>query len=180
MTIIDFFERCVGRWFSHRTSYQLDQTDHWHRSDKTHIFQEVLPADATDVIHLCELQHIETDLALGGLRHSWEKSLTQPAGSVLWVPLAELSPSINGLMRTNMGRMLRALHGSAPIMFHYEMRTPDTLWLSLNHDLNHGQHLEERIWFAGPNLRLRTTLIASPNQTFHFSSFYSEIRMGDS
>jgi hypothetical protein len=41
-----------------------------------------------------------------------------------------------------------------------------------------GLYVEERMWFAAPNLRLRTSLMRSVDGSFETSSFYSEIRMG--
>jgi len=41
-------------------------------------------------------------------------------------------------------------------------------------------HLEERIWFPGQNLRLRSTLYSTPEGQTSQSHFYSDIRLGTS
>jgi hypothetical protein len=173
MTILEFFEQSVGKWFCQRTSYHLGQTEHWHRSDKTNIFQEVLPADAGDVVALCDRCHISPTLALGGLRSSWEKSYTQPAGSVLLVPLAE--EDHHNENRSAHGTLLRFMAGAPPTIAQYEVTAEKHLIL-ITEDKTH--FVKEQIWFAGSNLRLRTSLISLPGHLFEFSSFYSEIRMG--
>jgi hypothetical protein len=56
----------------------------------------------------------------------------------------------------------------------YEIGTDGSFALTAKTDLFHSQ---ERIWFASPNLRLRTILIEGKHG-FSMSSLCSEIRMG--
>jgi hypothetical protein len=89
MSILNFLEKSVGKWFSQRTSYQLGQTEEWHQSDKTNVFQELVPADAEDVIKLCDRAHVDPQLAIVGLQTRWEKTTLKP-DLLCWCPYDRL------------------------------------------------------------------------------------------
>ena len=61
-----------------------------------------------------------------------------------------------------------------PVVGRYIMGTDDALTLITEHE---SLYLEERLWFASPNLRLRA-IILKRSGGFSMTSFYSEIRMG--
>jgi hypothetical protein len=172
MTIIEFFERSVGKWRCQRSSYHLGQADQWNHCDSTYLTQEILPPKAGDVLHLCELCHRDARDALGGLYTQWQKSQAQSAGSSLLVPLkARASPET----LPTQGRILRSVPGSPPTLFHYQFGSHDCLILTS--DRNH-HYVEERIWFAAMDLRLRTSLISiQGHRAFTMSCFHSETRL---
>ncbi len=172
MGILDFFERSVGKWFSQRTSYQLAQPEQWHQSDKTNLFHELLPAEALEVVQLCDRCHVDAKLALGGLKTRWEKTSFKPAGHVLLVPLEASNQLDNGEIT---GSILRSNPDDLAITGHYGWGSDDTLVIVTE---TGGSRHEERLWFAAENLRLRTILITNSQDDRQFSSFYSEIRMG--
>lgn len=172
MSILNFLEKSVGKWFSQRTSYQLGQTEEWHQSDKTNVFQELVPADAEDVVKLCERAHLDPKLAIVGLQTRWEKTTLKPAGSSLLVPLRSSSEDNKGqiLLRGNVNKPTQ--QGT------YFWGSDETLVIIT--PLPEGT-VEERLWFAAENLRLRTSFMTYTHSThpaLNVSSFYSEIRLG--
>ena len=169
MGILDFFEKSAGKWFSQRTSYKLGEKEQWHQSDKTNVYNELLPADVDEVIQLCERCRVSPSLAIAGLRTRWEKTYAKPAGSSLLVALNDES-------RTQSGQgILRGGNNSPAISGIYYWGSDQTLVIVTEVT---GCTTEERFWFNSDNLRLRTSLIKFEHTEPNISSFYSEIRMG--
>jgi hypothetical protein len=169
MNILNFLEKSVGKWFSQRTSYQLEQTEGWHQSDKTNVFQELLPAEAEAVVKLCEGCHLDPQLAIAGLQTRWEKTPTKPEGSSLLVPLRLAASDQHSSV------ILRSSAHSPAQQGTYFWGSDDTLIILT--PVSEGT-VEERLWFAAENLRLRTSFMTYDNPKLNVSSFYSEIRLG--
>jgi hypothetical protein len=174
MSILNFLEKSVGKWFSQRTSYQLGQTEEWHQSDKTNVFQELVPPDAEDVVKLCDRANLDPALAIVGFQTRWEKTSLKPAGSSLLVPLrtpAEHHSDAHILLRGNANKPMQ--QGT------YFWGSDETLIIVT--PVPEGT-VEERLWFAAENLRLRTSFMtyshSTPAAPLNVSSFYSEIRLG--
>jgi hypothetical protein len=66
----------------------------------------------------------------------------------------------------------QAAHGKIPALGQYLITEDEALVVTLAGD---ELFFEERFWFPGDNLRLRTTLLKSPAGVLQ-TSFYSEIR----
>ncbi|MFZ4665098.1 MAG: phycobiliprotein lyase [Prochlorotrichaceae cyanobacterium] len=169
MGILDFFEKSAGKWFSQRTSYKLGQQEQWHQSDKTNLYNELLPADVDEVIQLCERCRVSPSLAIGGLRTRWEKTHAKPAGSSLLVALNDESTT-----QAKQG-ILRGGNNSPIVSGLYYWGSDQTLVIVTEAS---GCTTEERLWFNSDNLRLRTSLMKFEQAERNVSSFYSEIRMG--
>jgi len=173
MSILNFLEKSVGKWFSQRTSYQLGQTEEWHQSDKTNVFQDLVPPDAEDVLKLCDRAHVDPQLAIVGLQTRWEKTSLKPAGSSLLVPLQ--SPAAEGK-----GQIVLRGNANKPTQQGTYFWGSDETLIILT-PVPQGM-VEERLWFAAENLRLRTSLMTYTSTALqsplNVSSFYSEIRLG--
>lgn len=170
MNVYEFLQGSEGRWFSQRTGYQLGQTEQWHRSDKTQVFSEFLAPQTAALLEICTRYQLPANQALCGLKSWWEKTYFKPAGSTVMVPLANRGSSTQG-------RLLWITTGTPqPQEVTYELGMDQTLTLQWPESLRHAQ---ERIWFASPKLRLRTSLVRGSNQRYETSAFYSEIRLGN-
>ncbi len=169
MNILEFFDQSVGKWFSQRTSYQLAQKNQWHQSDKTDVFIEALGQGVSELERLCLLSKLDPAQALGGLKVEWKQTLLQKAGSSYVVAIAPSPNDAEGLLlRSTLGP------GQSPVLGRYIVNPDDSLTLISEKD---DLYVEERLWFASPNLRLRTSLMRHGADGFENSSFYSEIRM---
>ncbi|WP_338438816.1 phycobiliprotein lyase [Synechococcus elongatus IITB5] len=158
VSLAEFLESCAGKWFSQRTSYRLGASENWHQSDKTTLFVDFLAPDALELQALTASQ----GTAIAGLQSRWEATPLQTASTSLLVLFAEGD---------------RLIH-----------QRGDRLWQGRYHFAGNHRGLtlqteqpegavEERFWFAHPNLRLRTSLIRDRDGLSR-SSFYSEIRLG--
>ncbi len=164
MDINEFLQSCVGNWFSQRSSYHFEQQQG--KSDKSELAIEWLSSDAPEVINLCQTHQINPKTTLGAQKVSWDNSSdwgkAKQVGSSVLVFISDTPQSSQGLIFSN----------SCQTLGKYELRGDESLFLILE---DSQKSIEERIWFASPNLRLRTSIIKHP-QGFNRTAFYSEIR----
>ncbi len=177
MDIVEFFQLNSGKWFSQRTSHHLalNQSE----SGKSDLLIHVLEASDAEVAQLCQVHGIDPALALLGVKTTWtgmmDRETQKTTGTGLLVPIANSDSSATGQLlqsqgiASKFGTKLTAL----PIA-HYSLGTDQVLTVITE---TPDFQSDERIWFAGANLRLRS----SKNKTalgFQTASFCSEIRMG--
>ncbi len=173
MDIVEFLQLNVGKWFIHRTSQHL--TSNQSDGNKSNLLIEWLEPENPEVAELCEQAAIATTSALCGLRITYidpnasnqpKRWGTKPA------PAPTLLVAIPDASDVNQGQLLRSGQ-TANGTIHYQFGRDEALTLITQYE---AVETEERLWFASPNLRLRTTLVKQPDG-FSVVSFASEIRM---
>ncbi len=168
MDIQTFLSQWAGQWFSQRSHYDFaQQVADNHKSELT-VENLVSPGDVLQSLALTP--PFTADQILGALKLTWDTSVDwgkpKQTGTQYYVFLASDAPHHGQLWRSPARPGEPALQGSYTL-------NPDE---SLVFVLNQGDcQIEERHWFASPNLRFRTSLILQ-NQQFSHSAFYSEIR----
>ncbi len=171
MDIMEFFQQSAGKWFSQRTSHHLafKQTE----SGKSELKIEILTLSDPAVLQLCQQHQIDPGLALGGARVSWDGTMEwdeqKHVGSTTLVPVADPDQPDQGKLLREMGYAEKA-----PVAGRYIVGTDEALTLITEYDT---MYSEERLWFASPNLRLRTSILKRFGG-FSMASFCSEIRLG--
>lgn len=169
MDIKDFLDLNQGSWFSQRTTYNLQQEKA--DSCKSELIVEYLSATTTDVISLCQEINLNPELTIGGTKTSWDTSLDtskpKQKGHSLIILMPETDNCGKGRIITKNSQLPNKLMSGR-----YILGDDEALTLLVEDKTN---YFEERIWFAIPNLRLRTTLI-KPSRDFGQTCFYSEIR----
>ncbi|HEY9798667.1 MAG TPA: phycobiliprotein lyase [Leptolyngbyaceae cyanobacterium] len=171
MDIKEFFEQSAGKWFSQRTSHHLafKQAE----SGKSNLTIEMLNADDPEVIKLCEQYNIDPQHALCGARVSWDGTMEwdkeKHQGSTVLVPVPDSEKPNEGQLLREMGYAEKA-----PVAGRYIMGSDQALTLITEYET---MYSEERLWFASPNLRLRTSILKRFGG-FSMASLSSEIRMG--
>lgn len=171
MDIKEFFEQSAGKWFSQRTSHHLafKQAE----SGKSDIIIEMLSADDPEVIKLCEQYNVDSQQALCGGRVTWDGTMEwdkeKHQGSTVLVPVPDLDKPNEGQLLREMGYAEKA-----PVAGRYIMGSDQALTLITEYET---MYSEERLWFASPNLRLRTSILKRFGG-FSMASLSSEIRMG--
>ena len=174
MDITEFLQQSAGKWVSQRTSHQFafKQTG----SSKSNIVVEMLPKDDPAVVKLCQQLTTDPTQALCGTRVTWdgiaERGEEKRSGSTLMVPIANPENPRAGQLLCEGGQ-------KSSILGRYLMGEDDALTLMTEFDsVGSGMvSSEERLWFASPNLRLRTTTLKQSGG-FSMATFSSEIRMG--
>jgi hypothetical protein len=171
MDIQEFFQLSAGKWFSQRTSHHLafKQAE----SGKSDITIEMLSKSDPEVIKLCEQYNVDPSHAWGAARVSWNGTMEwdeeKHTGSTVMVPIPDPD-------KPNEGKLLRDVGYAekASVAGRYIMGSDDAFTLITEYET---MYSEERIWFASPNLRLRTSILKRFGG-FSMASFCSEIRMG--
>ncbi len=173
MDAMEFFQKSSGRWRSQRTTHHLP----FRRAEtgSSMIKVEALDASNDKVVEICKLHEVDPSLCIGGAFVAWN-------GSMEWDREAEehegttvfaLVPDEGSGGRR--GRLLRE-RGYAeivPVIGQYVVDDEDGLVLSTEYE---SMSSVERFWFAGPDLRLRSSTV----QRFgglSTSSFCAETRL---
>lgn len=164
----EFLELCAGKWFSLRTGYRLDNAKV--DNSKSEITIERLSRDRSEVITLCQQHNINPNETLGGTKAFWEnpadglKPKQIGSATIVFVPDSD---------RSQIGKLLSASgNTSCPVVGHYVLGNDEALTLIVEGEKTYS---EERLWFASPNLRLRTSLVKNSHGLSR-TAFYSEIR----
>jgi hypothetical protein len=171
MDIVEFFQQSAGKWFSQRTSHHLafKQSE----SGKSDIVIEMMSKDDPAVVQLCQQYEVDPALALCGARVTWNGTMEwdeeKHTGSTVLVPIADPD-------KPNEGKLLRdqGYAEKASVAGRYVVGEDQALTLITEYET---MYSEERLWFASPNLRLRTSILKRFGG-FSMASFCSEIRMG--
>jgi hypothetical protein len=176
MDAVEFFRQSAGRWRSQRTTQHLA----FRRSEigDSEIVVESLEADHPDIIELCQLHEVDPSLAVGGSRVRW-------AGSMAWDREGEENHEGKTVFaivpdedNPRQGRLLRE-RGYAeimPVVGRFHMDEDGGLVLTTDYET---MSSIERFWFAGPNLRMRTSTVKRFGG-FSTASFCTESRIEES
>ena len=167
MDIKAFLTNCAGEWFTQRTNYDLDGSKV--ESNKANITIEFIPPDNAQITSLCEQNRIEPNLSLGGLKYSWDTSVDwgkpKQQGNSLLVLVRDLE-------NPQTGKLIKTAMNSNNVSGRYVLGEDKALTLIIETE---DIYAEERQWFAGENLRLRTT-VTKDKAGLTTTTFYSEIR----
>jgi hypothetical protein len=170
MDITEFFQQSAGKWVSQRTSHHLlqNQTE----NAKSDLMVELLTQDDPAVVQLCQQQGIAPAQVACSLKMTWkgivDRNPKPQAGSSVLVIVPDAD-------QPNQGKLLRQASGSPkPIVGRYALDEDEILTLSTE---SAELYAEERIWFANPNFRLRTSVLKR-NGSYTSAAFCSEIRLG--
>jgi CpeS-like protein len=164
MTIQTFFELSAGKWFSQRTSHLLADRESAHQ--KSEIVVEMLAADCPEILALAQQHSVAPSWGVkvtGSGLPDWSapKNVSSATSNTILLPVPEsdqLLCSLNGQVMN--GTCAIAEDGSVTLVL-----------------AGDGFSIEERIWFASDNLRMRTNVYKNA-EGLNLASFCSEIRLG--
>lgn len=167
MDIVSFVETLAGKWFSQRTTHYLaSQTS---RAGQSNLMIEVLPATDASLVQMCEAQgqdpthiacglKVDQDSRMDGDTHNTQRTTV----------MVMLQPTAEGI-----GILLQSSPKAPVAQGEYGL---DNEVLTLTTQTPDGT-VQERLWFANPNLRMRTSVF-KVGDTEQMASFCSEIRLG--
>ena len=169
MDIKAFLTSSAGEWFTQRTNYHVDGSKT--ENSKANITVEFIQPDHPQIVSLCQQNKIESNLSVGGLKYSWDTSVDwgkpkqQGNALLLLVPDRE-NPQTGKLIKASVNSNNTNISGR------YVLGEDEALTLIIEAE---DIYVEERQWFAGENLRLRTTVVKDEAGRMQ-TTFYSEIR----
>jgi hypothetical protein len=167
-----FFEQSEGKWFTQRTQYNLAQKKV--ENGQAELTVELLSLEDRAIADLYEQavgqfpDYISTHLSHGaGAKISWDAEGEKGSNLILLV---------TDDTQQQQGKLIQKKMSGDPIptVGHFTIGEDEALTLSTTAETN--SIIKERLWFAHPNLRLRT--VWQENETGHqgWVMFYSEIR----
>ena len=169
MDIKAFLTSSAGEWFTQRTNYHLDGSKT--ENSKANITVEFIQPDHPQIVNLCQQNKIESALSVGGLKYSWDTSVDwgkpkQQGNALLLLVPDRANPQTGKLIKASVNSNNTNISGR------YILGEDEALTLIIEAE---DIYVEERQWFAGENLRLRTTVIKDEVGRMQ-TTFYSEIR----
>ncbi len=170
---MSFFHHSAGKWLSHRTTHHLAVRRAELGSSEIQVAP--LAADHPDIVALCKLHEIDPERAIGGAHVSWQGSMDwdrEDDGPHAGETVFALVPDVDN---PTQGKLLRE-RGYAeivPVVGQYQMDAEGGLVMTTEYET---MSSVERFWFAGPNLRLRTSTVKRFGG-FSTASFCAETRL---
>ncbi len=157
MTMMDFFRKSEGTWFSQRSVHHFDATAG--QSGESNIIIQVLDKDDLRIKQVCEAQNVDPSLAVGGASFLWQDNLDDPEPNPDWaailvdIPDTENSPT---------GRFLRnkGYVEGIPVVCQYHFTDDGVLTISTEYEKNQGM---ERCWFITDDFRVRVSTVKMMN-----------------
>ncbi|CCH66484.1 Phycoerythrin linker protein CpeS homolog [Richelia intracellularis HH01] len=172
MNIEEFFELSAGKWFAHRT--YTDLISKTSEEGKSELIIKSLPIDHPGVIQVCQKYQFDPKQATCSAKLYWDditKLNQKKTGSMIIVLIPSTESPLLGKFLHQIPESNVSLHlpGS------YKIGEDEALTLYVRVG---NTYLEERLWFASPNLRMRVS-VAKNAGGVSYTSFTSEIRMSD-
>ncbi|MDE5077969.1 MAG: phycobiliprotein lyase [Trichodesmium sp. St2_bin6] len=157
MTMMDFFLKSEGTWFSQRTVHHFDSAQD--ESGKSNILVKVLTKDDPKVIKVCEQQKVNPALAKGGASFNWQDNLDHgepnPNYSAILVDIPDSQTGRTGKFLRNRGYI-----ESIPVVSRYHFTNDGVLTIDTEYEKNQGQ---ERCWFLTDDFRVRVNTVRMMN-----------------
>ncbi|GAB4356290.1 MAG: phycobiliprotein lyase [Cyanophyceae cyanobacterium] len=164
-SITEFFETSVGKWFSQRTGHDLQALKS--SVGKAELFVDAIDAAAPETKALCDRFRVDAAEVLGGIKLRWEATIAAS-------PKKEFGSAAIVALRSADGKTgtVLASTGAPNRPGAYAIGEDGALTLTIPTETG---AIEERVWYAMPNLRFRTSTVAVDGQPA-IASFCSEIR----
>jgi len=172
---MEFFQHSAGRWQSQRTTHHLPFRRA--ESGSSSIQVESLSASDPQIVKICQMHEIDPALTIGGAHVTWNGEMEwdregeeQHSGETVFALVPDEGNS-------RQGRLLRE-RGYAeitPVVGRFELDDEDGLVLTTEYET---MSATERFWFAGPNLRLRSSTVTRFGG-LSTASFCAETRLAE-
>ncbi|MDE5070545.1 MAG: phycobiliprotein lyase [Trichodesmium sp. St5_bin8] len=157
MTMMDFFLKSEGTWFSQRTVHHFDSAQD--ESGKSNILVKVLTKDDPKVIKVCEQQKVNPALAKGGASFNWQDNLDHgepnPNYSAILVDIPDSQTGRTGKFLRNRGYI-----ESIPVVSRYHFTNDGVLTIDTEYEKNQGK---ERCLFLTDYFRVRINTVRMMN-----------------
>lgn len=167
MDINTFIEKTAGSWFSQRTTYNINKeaVD----NSKANLNINLLDKDSDQAKVICQENNLETEDNMTIITSEWDNSPDWGKPKQIGHSTIIISYCTDDLKK---GKIWRLLGNKKILNGHFLIAEDDSLTFTITKE---NQYVEEKIWFANDNLRLRNTVIKHKEQVIE-TSFYSEIK----
>lgn len=170
MTMMDFFQKSEGGWFTDRTVHHFDMVAD--ESGKSKLYVQVLAASAPQIQKICDPQGIDPSQAAGGASFIWQahedNQEPNPDQAAILVDVPDDETGRSGKLLRNQGYVERI-----PVVSRYWFGQDGILTIDTDYDKNQGQ---ERCWFITDDFRVRVSTVRMANGVY-LMTYCSEQRL---
>ena len=153
MTMMEFFHKSEGIWFSQRTVHRFDSAGD--ESGESNLIIKVLDKDDRRVLAVCQEQGVDPILASGGASFQWQGNLSEkepnPDYEAILVDIPHPQNPQAGKFLRNKGYV-----EGIPVIGVYHFADDGVLTIETEYERNQGQ---ERCWFVTDNFRVRVSTV---------------------
>ncbi len=157
MTMMDFFRKSEGIWFSQRTVHRFDSAGD--ESGESNLIIKVLDKQDSKVLDVCKEQGVDPALISGGASFQWQGNLSEkepdPNYEAILVDIPDPANSRRGKFLRNKGYV-----EGIPVIGVYHFAGDGVLTIETEYERNQGQ---ERCWFINDNFRVRVSTVKIVN-----------------
>jgi hypothetical protein len=157
MTMMDFFRKSEGIWFTQRTVHNFDTAAD--ESGESNVMIDVLSIDDPRVLEVCQQQNVDPTLVSGGCSFMWQDNLDDAIPNQNYAAILIDVPNPNN---PKMGKFLRnrGYVEGIPVIGIYNFADDGVLTIETEYETNQGQ---ERCWFINDHFRVRVMTIQMSN-----------------
>jgi hypothetical protein len=160
MTMMDFFRKSVGVWFTQRTVHHFDMVADESGESKLHV--QVVELNDPRIQKVCEPQGIDPAIAAGGASFMWqphqEGQEPNPDQAAVLVDIPDDETGRSGRLLRNQGYVEKI-----PVVSRYWFGQDGILTIDTDYDNNQGQ---ERCWFITDDFRVRVSTVRMMNGVY--------------
>lgn len=153
VTMIDFFRKSEGIWFTQRTVHHFDTVADQSGESKLHV--QVVELDDPRIKLVCEPQGIDPAIASGGASFMWQdhqdSQEPNPDQAAVLVDVPDDETRQSGKLLRNQGYVEKI-----PVVSRYWFGKDGILTIDTDYDQNQGQ---ERCWFITDDFRVRVSTV---------------------
>ncbi len=158
MTMMDFFRKSEGVWFTQRTVHNFD-TAAADESGESNVMIDVLSINDPRVLEVCQQQNVDPALVSGGCSFMWQDNLDDATPNQNYAAILIDVPNPNN---PKMGKFLRnrGYVEGIPVIGIYNFADDGVLTIETEYETNQGQ---ERCWFINDHFRVRVMTVQMSN-----------------
>jgi CpeS-like protein len=157
LTMMDFFHKSEGTWFTQRAVHHFDSVED--ESGESNLTIEVLNKKDPRVQEICDSQGIDSNLATGGASFAWQVNLDirelSSGNAAILVDVPDVENTKTGKLIRNQGYV-----ETIPVVSRYNFTYDGVLTIDTSYENNQGQ---ERCWFINDDFRVRVSSVRMMN-----------------
>lgn len=157
MTMMDFFRKSEGIWFSQREVHHFDSVAN--ESGESNLIIKVLEKNDPNVLQVCSEQGVNPSLIAGGASFMWQGNTKDgepnPNYAATLVDIPDSQNPRYGKFLRNQGYV-----EGIPVVGIYHFAEDGVLTINTEYEKNQGQ---ERCWFITDNFRVRVSTVKLMN-----------------
>ncbi len=153
MTMMDYFRKSEGIWFSERTVHNFDTAAD--ESGKSNIIIDLLGRDDPRILNICEAQGVDPQQVSGAASFLWQDNLDDVSPNPNYAAILVDVPNPDDPRKGKFLRNRGYIEG-IPVIGLYHFADDGVLTIETEYELNQGQ---ERSWFINDSFRVRVMTV---------------------